>query len=314
MLNDTNVFAPPDSRCLSPAGEYNLRLGIMKQFQPDLVATYTSKPGSYNGHPFVVEAAVAFGGAKGKPGLTIYRFANRIPLLFEPGNDIVNIAANRRVKWSSYKINHKTDKVGVFVSIVSTKIPFKGTGKEYIGDDVTEMAESVKTAISRCCLQLKSKLTARRLERDHAARARNLAKYVPDCSRALFGVLSAMKEGYEANGAKRRKVEDGVIDKVKTEMISKMSSGEVTQASISSKLIEAIEQADHAMALEQATKRGRGQASRCNVHLIPEFFSENGTPEQVLFKGLAAGSEARSETIFHPMMALKLMECCRVNT
>ena len=28
---------------------------------------------------------------------------------------------------------HTQDKVGVFVSIVSTKIPFKGTGKEYIG-------------------------------------------------------------------------------------------------------------------------------------------------------------------------------------
>lgn len=34
--------------------------------------------------------------------------------------------------------------MGVFVSIVSTKIPFKGTGKEYIGDDVEEIASAVK--------------------------------------------------------------------------------------------------------------------------------------------------------------------------
>lgn len=46
--------------------------------------------------------------------------------------------------WSSYKINQTQDKVGVFVSIVSTKIPFKGTGKEYIGDDITEIASAVK--------------------------------------------------------------------------------------------------------------------------------------------------------------------------
>ena len=32
--------------------------------------------------------------------------------------------------------------VGIFVSIVSTKIPFKGTSKEYIGDDNTEIAEA----------------------------------------------------------------------------------------------------------------------------------------------------------------------------
>lgn len=46
--------------------------------------------------------------------------------------------------WSSYKINQQQDKIGVFVSIVSTKIPFKGTGKEYIGDDITEISSAVK--------------------------------------------------------------------------------------------------------------------------------------------------------------------------
>ena len=40
------------------------------------------------------------------------------------------------VSWANYKIDHKRDKVGVFISIVSTKVPFKGTGKEYIGDDI----------------------------------------------------------------------------------------------------------------------------------------------------------------------------------
>ena len=43
--------------------------------------------------------------------------------------------------------------VGVFVSIVSTKIPFKGAGKEYIGDDVVEMVGAVKAAIQvRACV------------------------------------------------------------------------------------------------------------------------------------------------------------------
>jgi len=45
--------------------------------------------------------------------------------------------------------------VGVFVSIVSTKIPFKGAGKEYVGDDVDEMVAAVKAAIMACGLQLK---------------------------------------------------------------------------------------------------------------------------------------------------------------
>jgi hypothetical protein len=33
-------FSDPDGKHLSPAGEYNLRLGIMKECSPDMVATY----------------------------------------------------------------------------------------------------------------------------------------------------------------------------------------------------------------------------------------------------------------------------------
>lgn len=51
--------------------------------------------------------------------------------------------------WNSYKINQTQDKIGVFVSIVSTKIPFKGTGKEYIGDDISEIASAVKVTFSK---------------------------------------------------------------------------------------------------------------------------------------------------------------------
>ena len=36
-------FTPPDGSCLSPAGEYNLRLGIMKELKPDMIATYQEK-------------------------------------------------------------------------------------------------------------------------------------------------------------------------------------------------------------------------------------------------------------------------------
>ena len=49
------------------------------------------------------------------------------------GSDVITKTALRRINWSSYKINQSSDKLGVFVSIVSTKIPFKGAGKEYIG-------------------------------------------------------------------------------------------------------------------------------------------------------------------------------------
>ena len=115
------------------AGEYNLRLGVIKELRPELVATHQGDVRVFEGHAFIVEAAVSLGGQGVRPGVNVHRFANRIPLLFEGGSDVVTRTAMKRINWQSYKINHSVDRVGVFVSIVSTKIPFKGAGKEYIG-------------------------------------------------------------------------------------------------------------------------------------------------------------------------------------
>ena len=46
-------------------------------------STCAGEPRVLDGHAFVVEAAVSVGGRDIKPGINIYRFANRIPLLFE---------------------------------------------------------------------------------------------------------------------------------------------------------------------------------------------------------------------------------------
>ncbi len=42
-------FDPPAADCLSPAGEYNLRLGVMKELRPDMVATYCGAGGTPGG-------------------------------------------------------------------------------------------------------------------------------------------------------------------------------------------------------------------------------------------------------------------------
>ncbi|KAL6956403.1 DNA topoisomerase 6 subunit B [Sarracenia purpurea var. burkii] len=55
-------FDDPSGDCLSPAGEYNLRLGIIKELHPDMVATYSGSAQVFEGHPFIVEAGVSIGG------------------------------------------------------------------------------------------------------------------------------------------------------------------------------------------------------------------------------------------------------------
>ncbi|XP_052623311.1 DNA topoisomerase 6 subunit B [Lactuca sativa] len=122
-------FDDPSGNCLAPLGDESFCEGIYKVLQPKMVATYTAKSAQvYQGHPFIVEAGVSMGGKCFKQGINIFLFANRVPLLFEQDADVVTTTATKRIKWERYKIFKRQEKIGVFVNIVSTKIPFKGSG------------------------------------------------------------------------------------------------------------------------------------------------------------------------------------------
>ena len=246
LLRQVQLFKNPDGSCLSPLGEYNLNLGIRQVLEPEYVATARDKASAYEGHPFVVEAAVSLGGPHVKEGITVLRFANRIPLLFEGGADVATRVAMTKIRWANYKIDHKRDKIGVFVSIVSTKIPFKGTSKEYIGDECTEIQQSVKRTLQSCCQQLRTHLAQRNALKDAKERHARLAKYVPDVGRALYGILDGMR--------KRRAEEDepAPVSSSPTKrlrmnpsdastMIRKLARKEVTESSICDSLRSAIE-------------------------------------------------------------------------
>ncbi|MFQ6667939.1 hypothetical protein Gotur_033787, partial [Gossypium turneri] len=252
-------FDDPSGDCLSPAGEYNLRLGIIKELHPDMVATYSGSAQVFEGHPFIVEAGVSVGGKDVKQGLNIFRFANRIPLLFEQGGDVVTRTALKRISWNNYKINQTQDKIGVFVSIVSTKIPFKGTGKEYIGDDISEIASAVKSAIQQCCIQLKSKIVKKMQAREQQERKRNLSKYIPDASNAVYNVLQEMAKSH---ASKKKRYEEGDAD-----ILQKVSDHLITKETLYEKLTQHVEKVDYEMALEYAMQTGVREEPREDIYL-----------------------------------------------
>jgi DNA topoisomerase-6 subunit B len=253
LLRSVELFKAPDGSCLSPLGEYNLNLGIRKVIEPDIVATARDKPCAYEGHPFIVEAAISLGGKNAKEGINVIRFANRIPLLFEAGADVCTRVAQSKIKWSSYKIDHKKDRICVFVSIVSTKVPFKGTGKEYIGDDITEIQTSVKRALQSCCQQLRSQLTKRNALRDANQRRSRLTKYIPDATRSIFGILDAMRkrkaeedEGTETQSYSPRKIPRTIaaaerVERENVHIIEQLNDEAITEDVIQNCFMQAVE-------------------------------------------------------------------------
>jgi DNA topoisomerase-6 subunit B len=292
-------FDPPPANCLSPAGEYNLRLGIIKELGPELIATHSTVPGVFEGHPFIVECAVSIGGAAAKPGITVYRYANRIPLLFEAGSDIATIIANKQIKWGNYKIK-ATDKVGVFVSLISTKIPFKGTSKEYIGDDKGELHAFIRSAMSACCSQLKRKIAQHTADKAKADRKRNLIKYIPDVARSLSVILAKMSGISTENGenseissggavlfgnqAKKHKVapfhlNSGLLRAAPEQIedwadtiLRGVASREINEELLGEKLAQHVDRIDSEMALEYTSQKGKnlGPSEGIWVHPVSQ--------------------------------------------
>lgn len=192
---------------------------------------------------------MSLGGKEAKDGINVVRFANRIPLLFEAGADVCTRVATSKINWSSYKIDQKRDKIGVFVSIVSTKIPYKGTGKEYIGDDITDISVSVKRALQLCCQQLRVHLVKRNALRDQRDRKSKLVKYIPDVSRALFGLLEGMRKRREdivsgmdqiSSPRKRPRREQNWQEKHVDTTVEQLEKGEITASIITKSLEEAV--------------------------------------------------------------------------
>ena len=293
----------PDGSCLSPLGEYNLNLGIRKVLEPDYVATARDKPSAYEGHPFVVEAAVSLGGKDAKEGINVVRFANRIPLLFEAGADVSTRVAQTKIKWSNYKIDHKRDKIGVFVSIVSTKIPYKGTGKEYIGDDITEISASVKRALQTCCQQLRTHLAKRNALRDQKERKSRLTKYIPDVTRSLYALLDGMKrrrlasnEDLESPRKRPRKEEDLAGDENRNvllkQMFEKLEMEQVTEEVIRKSLEEAVN-VSHAIAETEQGCKSKKKAG-IPLYLLPLFLDDND-------------DDAACHDIDHPLFTFRSM-------
>ncbi|MHA1238119.1 MAG: DNA topoisomerase VI subunit B [Candidatus Odinarchaeia archaeon] len=150
-------FLPPSSDCLSPLGEKLLEAGIKKELKPEFIAVTQRPPSSYGGHPFIVEVGLAFGGEiPPKSEIILYRFANRIPLIYDEYKD-VSAKVIKNIQWNRYKIKPGMP-IAAFVHLVSTKIPFKTAGKEFIADRV-EIEREIKLGLQECARKIMMKIT-----------------------------------------------------------------------------------------------------------------------------------------------------------
>ena len=169
-------FVAPDSSCLAPLGETPLEKGIKKFFNPDFTAVVQRPASAYSGFPFIIEMGIAYGGDIKTGGPHVYRYANRIPLLYDEGSDVVLKVVND-TDWGRYKV--KGEPPFIIVShICSTRIPYKTAGKENVADR-PEIERELRLGLQFLSRKL-SAYMSKRGQADMAKKRANLyAKYIP---------------------------------------------------------------------------------------------------------------------------------------
>jgi len=165
-MSSVKIMAP-QTDCLSPIGEVLIRKGlknVLGESRPEFYAPpVTREPSVYQGNPFLIEVGIVYGGnlPKDQP-ITILRFANRVPLLYQQGACVITKAIER-MDWRRYGLEQRGGEgipygpAIVLVHIASTKIPFTSEAKEAIAN-IPEMQEEVELGLKACGRRLKTHL------------------------------------------------------------------------------------------------------------------------------------------------------------
>jgi DNA topoisomerase-6 subunit B len=119
---------------------------------------------------------IAYGGDIKSGGPHVYRYANRIPLLYDEGSDVV-LKVVHDTDWGRYKI--KGEPPFIIVShICSTRIPYKTAGKENVADR-EEIERELRLALQFLSRKLASFMSKRGQAEMAKKRANLYAKYIP---------------------------------------------------------------------------------------------------------------------------------------
>ncbi|MHA1806147.1 MAG: DNA topoisomerase VI subunit B [Candidatus Thorarchaeota archaeon] len=171
-LTSYDAFIAPSSESLSPAGKELLEAGL-KRLDPEFIAVTQRAPSVHEGHPFIVETAVAYGGDLSQ-GMRLYRFANRIPLLYDEGSDVSNRVI-RELNLKNYGLRPE-DPLAFLVHICSTRVPYKTVGKEYIGD-VDAVRREIRLGLKWCLRKIGEDVRRRHRVQRRQKRENKLQRY-----------------------------------------------------------------------------------------------------------------------------------------
>jgi DNA topoisomerase-6 subunit B len=191
-IQSVKMMAPPTD-CIIPIGEELLLKGVQKEVEADFVTAVTRPPAVYRGNPFQIEAAMAYGGKIVNEGpIHLYRFANRVPLLYQQSACAITRAVGS-ISWRPYGLSQPQGSLPVGPAIVvlhmaSVWVPFTSESKEAIAH-YPEIVKEIKLALQACGRRMSLHIKRRRRDAEADRKRSYIEKYIPHIGIGLREIL-----------------------------------------------------------------------------------------------------------------------------
>jgi DNA topoisomerase-6 subunit B len=187
-LGETKVMAPPSSAVV-PIGEDLVVAGLRRRYKAEIYGGTTRPPAVYRGNPFVVEAGIAYGGELPlEESAEVLRFANRVPLQYQPGACAITEAIYE-TNWKNYTLQQPKGSLpiapmAILVHLASVWVPFTSEAKEAVAhyDDILR---EIRFALQECGRKLAAKLRARDRAESEARRRNLFQRYIPELGESI---------------------------------------------------------------------------------------------------------------------------------
>ena len=199
-IQETKLMRPPTD-CLSPIGEEQIVAGLQKEIKADFYTAVTRDPEVYRGNPFQIEVGMAYVRPEESKGqemgqeepVRVLRFANRVPLLYQPGACAITKAVIG-VNWKAYGLNQPKGAIplgplAIMVHMASVWVPFTSESKDAVASYEEILAE-MTLALQECGRRLSVFLNKRRRDLEAARKRNYMELYIPHLALGLKDILS----------------------------------------------------------------------------------------------------------------------------
>jgi DNA topoisomerase VI subunit B len=191
-IKKTKIMAPPTD-CISPIGADLLEKGLRKEINAEFFCSTTRPASVYRGNPFVVEAALAYGGEQPcDKSVRILRFANRVPLLYQQGACAMT-GAIQATSWKSYGLQQSRSSIPVgpctmVIHMSSVWVPFTSESKEALAP-YEDIIKEIRLALQECGRKLASFVNKKKKIKDEAKKRSYIEKFIPHVAEGLKEIM-----------------------------------------------------------------------------------------------------------------------------